>query len=243
MEYNNRWILETSTIMNRFDYIIGKYHLEAQKNERFIEIPDQTRETFASLIGELECTIGSEMGVEAGLYSEILCKANPSLELHCIDAWTAYKEYRDHNRQSTMDSLYDIAKKRLKPYNTVLHKGFSMDVVKDFPDNYFDFVYIDGNHEFKQVVDDVCEWTKKVKPGGIVAGHDYIRRVTNGYLMHVVPAINAYCDAYEIRPLFILGRKNAPPGEKRDRVRSWFFIKPDPTPVKSGSGNKILDLK
>jgi glycosyltransferase involved in cell wall biosynthesis len=49
-----------------------------------------------------------------------------------------------------------------------------MQAVTDFADESLDFVYIDGNHQLKYVVEDIVEWTKKIKKGGIIAGHDYI---------------------------------------------------------------------
>ena len=227
--------------MNTLQYILDFYNLQDQKDQKIIEIPGTNRVTFAATLDDMNMNIGVEIGVEAGIYSEILLKSNPTLFLISIDAWTAYKGYRDHTSQSKMDELFRITKERLAPYRdrSEIVKSFSMDALPLIKDNSLDFVYIDGNHEFKQVVDDVCEWSKKVRPGGIVAGHDYIRRKDNGYLMHVVPAIHGYCDAYNIHPLFILGGKSDTSGV-RDKVRSWFFVKPDPTAIKPGSGNKIL---
>ncbi len=42
-----------------------------------------------------------------------------------------------------------------------------------FPDNYFDFVYIDADHRYEYVVLDIEFWLPKVKKGGILGGHDY----------------------------------------------------------------------
>lgn len=41
------------------------------------------------------------------------------------------------------------------------------------PDGWFDFVYIDGDHRYEEVVKDICMWLPKVRKGGILAGHDY----------------------------------------------------------------------
>ncbi len=49
-----------------------------------------------------------------------------------------------------------------------------MDALEDFEDNSLDFVYIDGDHNFKHISEDIYEWTKKVRSGGIVSGHDYL---------------------------------------------------------------------
>jgi hypothetical protein len=42
-----------------------------------------------------------------------------------------------------------------------------------FPDKFFDYVYIDGGHDFKNIMIDLLSWHSKVRDGGIFAGHDY----------------------------------------------------------------------
>lgn len=225
--------------MNTLEYILNKYELST--GPKVLEIPNTNRETFTHLLAELNKNVGAEIGVECGIYSEMLCKANPNIDLYSIDAWTAYKGYRDHVSQEKLDGFMDITKQRLAPYRATVIKGFSVDVAKQFADESLDFVYIDGNHEYQQTVNDIAEWQKKVKVGGIVAGHDYILRTNNGYLMHVPMAIHGWCDSYEIRPLFVLGRKDdrKPPEGIRDTARSWFYVKPPKTQIKPGSGHKI----
>lgn len=221
---------------DNLQYLITKYGLDVSKP--VIEIPNTGRETLAALFKDLGFMVGAEIGVERGLYSEILLKANVDLFLYCIDYWTPYKGYRDHVTEQKLNTIFHEASERLQPYNcTLVHKK-SMDAVKDFEDESLDFVYIDANHEFQHVVDDICQWQKKVKVGGIIAGHDYIRRkVTHKkqeYLMHVIPAVHGFIDAYNIKPLFILGSKMKREGELRDSPRSWFYIKPTPRKVVSG---------
>lgn len=211
-----------------------------------VEIPGTNRETFTHLLAELGLNVGVEMGVETGIYSKQLCDANPEkIELYSIDAWTAYEGYRDHVSQEKVDGLKKKAEERLANYiiggKCVLIKGFSVDVAKQFKDEALDFVYIDGNHEYQQTVNDISEWQKKVRVGGIVAGHDYILRNDPGYLMHVPMAVNGYCQSYRIEPLFILGAKSDSklPEGTRDNTRSWFYVKPAPPLLKMGSGHKI----
>jgi predicted O-methyltransferase YrrM len=50
-----------------------------------------------------------------------------------------------------------------------------------FPDNYFDFIYIDANHHEKWVLRDINISLPKLKDNGILCGHDYIPDETNGY--------------------------------------------------------------
>ena len=99
-----------------------------------------------------------------------------------------------------------------------------MDAVKDFPDRSLDFVYIDANHDVRHVIEDIEEWSKKIKKGGIISGHDYFVSLRRRSRAHVVYALQAYTIAWKINPWFVLGREERLPGEKRDSSRSWFFV-------------------
>jgi hypothetical protein len=48
----------------------------------------------------------------------------------------------------------------------------SLAAAAGFPDGFFDCVFIDGSHDFASVVADLRAWTPKVRPGGLLAGHD-----------------------------------------------------------------------
>jgi Methyltransferase domain len=191
-----------------------------------VEVPNMDRRDLAALFGELGYTKGVEVGVEQGVYSKMMLTRNDALHLWSVDAWTPYSGYRDHVTQEKMDSLRTIAHDRLSPFfdRCSIVQKFSVEASRDFPDDFFDFAYIDANHELSHVIADLTAWAPKVRRGGIVAGHDYISRVENGYLMHVVEAVHAYVQSWQIRPLFIVGSKEIREGEKRDRPRSWFWV-------------------
>lgn len=73
-----------------------------------------------------------------------------------------------------MDLIYEGVKERFGQYqNVVFNKGKSETVLKDFPDQYFDWVYIDGNHYYDHVMQDLTMCLCKVKKGGVIAGDDY----------------------------------------------------------------------
>ncbi len=195
-----------------------------------LEIPDFGRNQLAGLFRELGFTTGAEVGVKRGEYSEVLCKANPNLHLYCVDAWTAYEGYR-LNHQRGMDQYFAEATKRMKPFNCTLIRKFSIDAARDFEDRSLDFVYIDAAHDFVNVVNDLDVWTKKVRPGGLICGHDYIKRgmgpTTFGKAnknFHVQEAVDAYTLAFRIDPFFVLGRKEIVEGEIRDSIRSFMWV-------------------
>ena len=99
-----------------------------------------------------------------------------------------------------------------------------MDAVKEFADNSLDFVYLDGNHNFTHIAEDIHHWLRKVKPGGILSGHDYVKHKP-GIDTHVYQVVNAYTDAYFIKPWFVLGTREKIEGQIRDHDRSWMWIK------------------
>lgn len=209
--------------MKEQDYIIKKYNLTVGKRSP-IEIPNMGRNQLGELFRELGYKVGVEIGVEEGIYSEILCRGNPKMKLFGVDAWSAYSGYRDHVSQDKLNKFLDTAVNRMEPFNWIPIIGFSQDVVKRFQDRSLDFVYIDANHEFPHVAHDIFEWAKKVRVGGMVAGHDYRKSKRFVTANHVVQVVNAYMEAYRKHPWFLIGTKEQTPGEIRDSARSWFFI-------------------
>lgn len=177
------------------------------------------RNTLASWFASWGLNTGAEIGVESGLFSRTLLQSNPNLKLFSIDQWQRYPAYRDHVTQSKIDGFYDKAKERLAPFGdrSRIIRSPSMWAVQDFPDSSLDFVYIDANHSFDYVMQDIIEWSKKVRRGGIVAGHDYNRRKRYEDL-HVVEAVQAYTGAHKIKPFFTVGGA--------EEVRSFFWVKP-----------------
>lgn len=210
--------------MKTLQYIADKYNLHLDQKSP-IEIPNTNRKVLAELFAELGFKVGVEVGVERGLYTEVLCKANPDAKIYAVDPWEAYTGYRDYVSQEKVSTFYLDAQERLAKYNCEIIKKYSMDAVRDFENGSLDFVYIDGNHQFEFVAQDIGFWTRKVRKGGIVAGHDFIRRKAPT-ATHVVEALQGYTYAYDIQPWFLLGRQAKVEGELRDDSRSWFFVRP-----------------
>lgn len=189
------------------------------------EIPDCSRDDLPQFFVEMGYKVGAEIGVDKGEFSEKIARSG--LKLYSIDPWFSYEDYEHTRGQKKLDSLYERTKHVLAPYpNCSIVRETSMDAAKDFEDRSLDFVYIDGNHQFKYVAEDICEWSKKVKVGGVICGHDYIytNPRTQAGICHVIYVLNAYTKAYKIENWYLLGRKRAPEGETRDKFRSWMFI-------------------
>lgn len=210
--------------MSTLDYIINKFKLDILPVTKMpVEIPNFGRNELALLLRELNFNYGVEVGVAAGAYSEILCKANPQMVISGVDSWAPYPGYRDYVRQSTLDGLYKKASLLPGKYpNYQIIKEFSIDAVKRFADKSLDFVYLDANHKDPFVTQDITEWHKKVKVGGILAGHDYVQ-TNHGF--DVKKAVQTFAKNNNINTWFILGLEAKIPGMIRDDSRSWMWIK------------------
>ncbi len=210
--------------------ILSIYQLVLPKRSP-VEIPNIGRKGLARLFHVLGYTIGVEVGTEQGKYAQTLCEENPDLHLFCVDIWKNYPFYRDYvNRGNMLDESRQIWNTRMKPYNATPIEKYSMEAVNDFKDGELDFVYIDANHELPFVTEDIFYWSRKVRAGGIISGHDFYETKSVRSRCHVVPAVYGYTRAFWIHPWFLLGTKAINPGEIRERARSWFWVKDDRQP-------------
>lgn len=193
---------------------------------RPFEIPDCSRDDLPQFFVEMGYKVGVEVGVYKSEFSEKFCKAG--LKLYSIDPWKIYNDFTNPRGQKRLDFQYEHAKRLLSPYpNSTIIRKTSMDAVEEFKDASLDFVYIDANHEFRYIAEDIYEWTKKVRSGGVVSGHDYffLKTGTGAQIWHVAYVVRAYIGSHSIPNWYVLGSKNAAAGEKRDKWRSWMFVK------------------
>lgn len=148
------------------------------------------RTDLAKYFYELGFTVGAEIGVAEGAYSFILCKEIPGLKLFCVDPWDTMSGINHDHRLRQAQRV----RRLLSPYNASLIKKYSWDALSDIADNSLDFVYIDAGHFFDEVILDIIGWSKKVRKGGIVSGHDY----NSSDLKRVATAVDAYVKAHRL---------------------------------------------
>jgi hypothetical protein len=202
---------------DNIDYIINKYNLDINAASPII-IPDLKRDELTKLYAELKFKAGAEIGVLRGTFSQEICESNPGVKLYCVDAWQNYTGIDDDKcQQHRLDRYYNQTKFNLRKHNFEIIRKFSMEAVKDFSPESLDFVYIDGNHKFDYIMEDIIEWSKVVRPGGIVSGHDFTRRdISHTTDFDVIEATGVYTTVHKIKPWFVFG------GE---RSASWFWVK------------------
>lgn len=130
-----------------------------------------------SLLDSSKPLKGIEIGVFRAESSRYLLENLPYLELHGIDPYTEYRDWNGtiNHRLHDLDPAYLYAEQlqsesrgRFK-----LHKDYSDKISHIFEDSSFDFIFIDGLHTHEQVKSDYQHYYTKVKPNGIISGHDY----------------------------------------------------------------------
>lgn len=154
----------------------------------------------------------AEIGVWKGDFSELILAITSPKKLHLIDPWEFQGEFPERmyggsvaKSQGDMDLIYNDVRKRFGKYDNIfVNRGRSEQVLQEFPDAYFDWVYIDGNHYYDYVIKDLELCFSKVKPGGIIAGDDYAWGEKDGF--PVKKAVQDFVDAKGLeRNLEILG--------------------------------------
>lgn len=119
----------------------------------------------------------AEVGVFRGDFAWPIRTIVEPDELHLIDPWgdndPSYKE----QRAAMLVDAYENVRGRFGPDiasgRVVLHRDFSTKVAPEFPDHYFDWIYVDGRHDYENAKSDLLAFKDKVKPDGLILGHDF----------------------------------------------------------------------
>lgn len=132
-----------------------------------------------SIIKKLDKINGGEIGVFKGSYSSQMLNffnsKNILLNLYLVDPWKVDKDFKEYG-ENKLEKAYELVKDKFKDNKNVnILRSSSFDASSKFDDNFFDFIYIDGNHKYKYVKEDLELWFPKVKIGGILFGDDYLR--------------------------------------------------------------------
>jgi predicted O-methyltransferase YrrM len=131
----------------------------------------------------------AEVGVNVGDLSAMILVINQPDRLHLVDCWSSDRYHGDLETRVRERFAPEIAEQRVQ-----IDLGLSWDVLETFPDGYFDWIYIDTDHGYKVTARELPIAGRKVKAGGIVAGHDYVTGNWDGGVRYgVVEAVNEFC--------------------------------------------------
>lgn len=146
-----------------------------------------------------------EVGVWKGEFAKHILQKNPSM-LYLIDPWQAIRDVpgRCYDiKQGEMDVIFDNVEGKLgKKHNVSIIRDFSSPASKNFQDNSLDWVYLDANHSFEFVYEDLNLWYDKVKEGGFLCGDDY--RENKKLKWGVIEAVNSFAEHKNIKNNLII---------------------------------------
>ena len=108
-------------------------------------------------------------------YESYYCK-HKDTQIHCIDPWIDYDEYDEYKKKQ--DSIYNSFCTNIKNHiadenKITVHRGFSNVELLKLPDNHFDIIYIDANHEPEFIIEDAVLSFRKLRKGGYLIFDDY----------------------------------------------------------------------
>lgn len=115
-----------------------------------------------------------EIGSYAGESAVIFVQSGKIEKLYCVDPWQENYDPEDEASLSKMERVEEAFDERIVPYSKsiVKMKTTSFEASVKFKNETLDFVYIDGNHSYDFVLQDITLWYPKLKKDGILAGHD-----------------------------------------------------------------------
>jgi hypothetical protein len=128
--------------------------------------------------------VGAELGVWRGKMSEQLLKGMPNLHLLMIDRWAPPEPGDSYHTSGSEMALCDHQKfnqvfneaiRRVKPFKEryTFFKMLCEEASKNIENHSLDFVFIDADHSYEGVKNDIIHWKDKVKPGSWLGGHDW----------------------------------------------------------------------
>ncbi len=131
----------------------------------------------------------AELGVNKGGFSADILEHTAPEKLHLIDMWGSKRYNQDIRKSVESRFANELASGKVE-----INLGLSTGVVNDFKEAYFDWIYIDTDHSYQTTKAELEMYASKMKPGGIMAGHDYTVCNWNGLVRYgVIEAVHEFC--------------------------------------------------
>ena len=124
---------------------------------------------------------------------------HPDTKMYCIDPWENYDEYDEYRDQNKQNIHYEIFNRNLNKCDfkdrVTVHRGYSHKVLPTLEDEFFNIIYIDGNHEPEYVLEDAVLSFRKLIKNGLLIFDDY----HNNQPELTKRGVDAFLEAYKNR--------------------------------------------
>lgn len=197
------------------------------------------------LISDLKNLIPSGKGVEIGVFKGEFSKhilKNWKGTLYMVDVWRPLgDEYEDDSNHKDHLDAYQETMKNIKGFEDrgIMVRATSKVAVDMFQDESLDYIFIDANHAYDFVVEDINLWFPKLKKGGMFSGHDYINMdwyndsnfAPNGKDKYIytsrLDGTPIYNGVFGVNPAVdeFCGKNGYTPNITKEWFGTWWFIK------------------
>lgn len=112
--------------------------------------------------GDVFVELGSWRGKSSVFMAVEIINSKKDIKFYCVDNWSQGDTREDFLNNTMLVNDYIF-----------LIDMLSWDASERFQDRSVDFCFIDAAHDYKSKRKDIEAWLPKMKPGGIISGHDY----------------------------------------------------------------------
>ncbi|KAF0151687.1 MAG: O-methyltransferase [Ignavibacteria bacterium] len=162
---------------------------------------------------------GAEIGVQRGDFSAVIRNTWKSGSLYLIDRWIYDVDYYDVARLTYREQLNNylyVVNRFAEDYSVKIFRMDSVEATIHFPDQFFDWIYIDADHSYAGCKRDLNAWYRKLKCGGFFCGHDYLDGIIPAGNFGVKSAVDEFVKDINAN-LYIT---------EEEEWKSWYFVKP-----------------
>lgn len=160
-----------------------------------------------------------EIGARYGESTKLLLKYLNIRNYYIIDPYCSYDEYEHDGFNDIIkdkdDEIFNKVKNELQIYNTYVNKNTNLIFNRTFSNNEetiqsiknesIDLIFIDGNHSYKYVLEDLENYYPKLVKNGILCGDDFFMRLKKNDILNsgagydepmVYEAVIEFCEKY-----------------------------------------------
>lgn len=126
--------------------------------------------------------VGSWKGRSAAYMAVEIINSGKAIRFDCVDHWLGTKHTRQRRNSDVVEGrLFEVFLDNVRPVRDAINviRKDSLSAALDYPDESLDFVMIDGAHDYQSVAMDIAAWWPKIRPGGTLAGDDWVQEGVN----------------------------------------------------------------
>ncbi len=149
-----------------------------------MDLPPNAR-TLDRLVSAHGFSRGAELGVRRGELTVSLLERHPVLSMVAVDLWAPHPTFAERYDHEADLARFRENARAVEGRVTVL-RLLTTEAARHVPDGSLDFVFVDATHTYAALAADLEAWLPKLRPGGLISGHDYHPHWDAGGLMRCV---------------------------------------------------------